>query len=87
MYRYIRYCKTISMKTFYNSLFILGGCSEFHFGDKPVSRSAYVAQLEKIGIIVKAQNCLVFQVSSYTYLFGLCLRHVTIFYMHVFYCY
>ncbi|XP_028733966.1 structural maintenance of chromosomes protein 1B [Peromyscus leucopus] len=40
---------------------IRGGCSEFHFGDKPVSRSAYVAQLEKIGIIVKAQNCLVFQ--------------------------
>ncbi|KAH0513066.1 Structural maintenance of chromosomes protein 1B [Microtus ochrogaster] len=38
-----------------------GGCSEFHFGDKPVTRSAYVAQLEKIGIIVKAQNCLVFQ--------------------------
>ncbi|XP_038199818.1 structural maintenance of chromosomes protein 1B [Arvicola amphibius] len=40
---------------------IRGGCSEFHFGDKPVTRSAYVAQLEKIGIIVKAQNCLVFQ--------------------------
>ncbi|XP_055483181.1 structural maintenance of chromosomes protein 1B [Psammomys obesus] len=40
---------------------IRGGCSEFHFGDKPVSRSAYVAQLEKIGVIVKAQNCLVFQ--------------------------
>ncbi|KAL1767119.1 structural maintenance of chromosomes protein 1B [Sigmodon hispidus] len=40
---------------------IRGGCSEFHFGDKPVSRSEYVAQLEKIGIIVKAQNCLVFQ--------------------------
>ncbi|XP_051016094.1 structural maintenance of chromosomes protein 1B [Acomys russatus] len=40
---------------------IRGGCSEFHFGDKPVSRSLYVAELEKIGIIVKAQNCLVFQ--------------------------
>ncbi|XP_031207586.1 structural maintenance of chromosomes protein 1B isoform X2 [Mastomys coucha] len=40
---------------------IRGGCSEFHFGDKPVSRSVYVAQLENIGIIVKAQNCLVFQ--------------------------
>ncbi|XP_077025276.1 structural maintenance of chromosomes protein 1B isoform X1 [Tamandua tetradactyla] len=40
---------------------IRGGCSEFHFNDNPVSRSAYVAELEKIGIIVKARNCLVFQ--------------------------
>ncbi|KAF6121842.1 structural maintenance of chromosomes 1B [Phyllostomus discolor] len=40
---------------------IRGGCSEFRFDDSPVSRSAYVAELEKIGIIVKARNCLVFQ--------------------------
>ncbi|XP_049740597.1 structural maintenance of chromosomes protein 1B isoform X2 [Elephas maximus indicus] len=40
---------------------IRGACSEFHFDDKPVSRSAYLAELEKIGIIVKARNCLVFQ--------------------------
>nr|XP_040132773.1 structural maintenance of chromosomes protein 1B isoform X2 [Ictidomys tridecemlineatus] len=40
---------------------IRGGCSEFHFDDNPVSRSAYIAELEKIGIIVKARNCLVFQ--------------------------
>ncbi|XP_039719130.1 structural maintenance of chromosomes protein 1B isoform X2 [Pteropus medius] len=40
---------------------IRGGCSEFHFDDNPVSRSAYIVELEKIGIIVKAQNCLVFQ--------------------------
>uniref|UniRef100_A0A5F5PW98 Structural maintenance of chromosomes 1B n=1 Tax=Equus caballus TaxID=9796 RepID=A0A5F5PW98_HORSE len=40
---------------------IRGGCSEFRFNDNPVSRSAYIAELEKIGIIVKAQNCLVFQ--------------------------
>ncbi|XP_043824281.1 structural maintenance of chromosomes protein 1B [Dromiciops gliroides] len=40
---------------------IRGGSSEFHFNDKPVSRSAYTAELEKIGIIVKARNCLVFQ--------------------------
>lgn len=51
--------------TSYDSLyFILGGCSEFRFDDSPVSRSAYIAELEKIGIIVKARNCLVFQVSS-----------------------
>ncbi|XP_072452712.1 structural maintenance of chromosomes protein 1B isoform X3 [Notamacropus eugenii] len=40
---------------------IRGGSSEFHFNDNPVSRSVYVAELEKIGIIVKARNCLVFQ--------------------------
>ncbi|XP_004380065.1 structural maintenance of chromosomes protein 1B isoform X2 [Trichechus manatus latirostris] len=40
---------------------IRGGCSEFRFDDNPVSRSAYLAELEKIGIIVKARNCLVFQ--------------------------
>ncbi|XP_054438566.1 structural maintenance of chromosomes protein 1B isoform X2 [Pteronotus mesoamericanus] len=40
---------------------IRGGCSEFRFDDNPVSRSAYIIELEKIGIIVKARNCLVFQ--------------------------
>ncbi|KAM6214656.1 structural maintenance of chromosomes protein 1B isoform 2-T2 [Rhynchocyon petersi] len=40
---------------------IRGGSSEFHFDDKLVSRSAYLAELEKIGILVKARNCLVFQ--------------------------
>ncbi|XP_045868813.1 structural maintenance of chromosomes protein 1B isoform X2 [Meles meles] len=40
---------------------IRGGCSEFQFDDNPVSRSVYIAELEKIGIIVKARNCLVFQ--------------------------
>ncbi|XP_022375012.1 structural maintenance of chromosomes protein 1B isoform X2 [Enhydra lutris kenyoni] len=40
---------------------IRGACSEFHFNDNPVSRSVYIAELEKIGIIVKARNCLVFQ--------------------------
>ncbi|XP_074128259.1 structural maintenance of chromosomes protein 1B isoform X2 [Sminthopsis crassicaudata] len=38
-----------------------GGSSEYHFNDGPVSRSAYIAELEKMGIIVKARNCLVFQ--------------------------
>ncbi|XP_057597930.1 structural maintenance of chromosomes protein 1B isoform X2 [Hippopotamus amphibius kiboko] len=40
---------------------IRGGCSEYRFDDNPVSRSAYITELEKIGIIVKARNCLVFQ--------------------------
>ncbi|NXX26229.1 SMC1B protein, partial [Nicator chloris] len=46
-------------KTF--SRIIRGTCSEFLFNDKTVSRSAYVSELEKIGILVKARNCLIFQ--------------------------
>ncbi|NXK64092.1 SMC1B protein, partial [Sylvietta virens] len=46
-------------KTF--SRVIRGTCSEFLFNDKPVSRSAYISELEKIGILVKARNCLIFQ--------------------------
>ncbi|XP_006866957.1 PREDICTED: structural maintenance of chromosomes protein 1B [Chrysochloris asiatica] len=40
---------------------IRGEGSEFRFDDKPVSRTVYLAELEKIGIVVKARNCLVFQ--------------------------
>ncbi|XP_052495791.1 structural maintenance of chromosomes protein 1B [Budorcas taxicolor] len=40
---------------------IRGGCSEYRFNDNPMSRSAYITELEKIGVIVKARNCLVFQ--------------------------
>ncbi|NXA39975.1 SMC1B protein, partial [Eudromia elegans] len=40
---------------------IRGSCTEFIFNDKSVSRSAYIAELEKIGILVKARNCLIFQ--------------------------
>uniref|UniRef100_A0A8C3SRS2 Structural maintenance of chromosomes protein n=1 Tax=Chelydra serpentina TaxID=8475 RepID=A0A8C3SRS2_CHESE len=43
------------------SRIIRGSCSEFLFNDKAVSRSVYTAELEKIGIIVKARNCMVFQ--------------------------
>ncbi|NXI07465.1 SMC1B protein, partial [Irena cyanogastra] len=46
-------------KTF--SRVIRGSCSEFLFNDKSVSRSAYVSELEKVGILVKARNCLIFQ--------------------------
>ncbi|KAM4782959.1 structural maintenance of chromosomes protein 1B isoform 1-T1 [Cyanocitta cristata] len=46
-------------KTF--SRVIRGSCSEFLFNDKSVSRSVYVSELEKIGILVKARNCLIFQ--------------------------
>ncbi|KAM6091266.1 structural maintenance of chromosomes protein 1B [Theristicus caerulescens] len=46
-------------KTF--SRVIRGCCSEFLFNDKSVSRSTYVAELEKVGILVKARNFLIFQ--------------------------
>ncbi|XP_021248699.1 structural maintenance of chromosomes protein 1B isoform X2 [Numida meleagris] len=46
-------------KTF--SRVIRDGCSEYIFNDKSVTRSAYISELEKIGILVKARNCLIFQ--------------------------
>ncbi|NXE68839.1 SMC1B protein, partial [Calcarius ornatus] len=46
-------------KTF--SRVIRGNCSEFFFNDKSVSRSVYIFELEKVGILVKARNCLIFQ--------------------------
>ncbi|XP_063178666.1 structural maintenance of chromosomes protein 1B [Chroicocephalus ridibundus] len=46
-------------KTF--SRVIRGSCTEFFFNDKLISRSAYVSELEKIGILVKVRNCLIFQ--------------------------
>ncbi|NXM75456.1 SMC1B protein, partial [Serilophus lunatus] len=46
-------------KTF--SRVIRGSCSDFFFNDKSVSRAAYISELEKVGILVKARNCLIFQ--------------------------
>ncbi|KAM6386166.1 structural maintenance of chromosomes protein 1B [Alca torda] len=46
-------------KTF--SRVIRGSCTEFFFNDELVSRSTYISELEKIGILVKARNCLIFQ--------------------------
>ncbi|XP_069483788.1 structural maintenance of chromosomes protein 1B [Ambystoma mexicanum] len=43
------------------SRIIVGGSSEFRFNEKVVSRTVYTTELQKIGIIVKARNCLVFQ--------------------------
>ncbi|XP_037245492.1 structural maintenance of chromosomes protein 1B isoform X1 [Falco rusticolus] len=40
---------------------IRGSCSDFFFNDKSVSRSTYIAELEKVGILVKARNFLIFQ--------------------------
>ncbi|XP_053318684.1 structural maintenance of chromosomes protein 1B [Spea bombifrons] len=46
-------------KTF--SRIIVGNSSEYRFNERILRRSAYILELEKIGIIVKARNCLVFQ--------------------------
>ncbi|XP_075712057.1 structural maintenance of chromosomes protein 1B [Rhinoderma darwinii] len=46
-------------KTF--SRIIAGNSSEYRLNNKQVGRAAYVLELETIGIIVKARNCLVFQ--------------------------
>ncbi|XP_077325482.1 structural maintenance of chromosomes protein 1B [Lithobates pipiens] len=46
-------------KTF--SRMILGGSTEYRLNDTPIGRSAYILELEKIGIISKARNCLIFQ--------------------------
>ncbi|XP_010289107.1 PREDICTED: structural maintenance of chromosomes protein 1B, partial [Phaethon lepturus] len=46
-------------KTF--SRIIRGSCTEFFFNDKSVSRSTYISELEKVGILVKARNFLIFQ--------------------------
>nr|XP_009937989.1 PREDICTED: structural maintenance of chromosomes protein 1B [Opisthocomus hoazin] len=46
-------------KTF--SRVIRGSCTEFFINDKSVSRSTYISELEKIDILVKARNCLIFQ--------------------------
>ncbi|KFQ41592.1 Structural maintenance of chromosomes protein 1B, partial [Nestor notabilis] len=46
-------------KTF--SRVICGNCTEYLFNNKSISRSAYISELEKIGILVKARNCLIFQ--------------------------
>ncbi|XP_068134304.1 structural maintenance of chromosomes protein 1B [Hyperolius riggenbachi] len=53
------YCDKSGEKTF--SRIIVGGSSEYRLNNTPVGRAAYIAELEKIGIIVKARNCLIFQ--------------------------
>ncbi|XP_062915740.1 structural maintenance of chromosomes protein 1B-like [Mobula hypostoma] len=40
---------------------IVGNSSEFRLNDKAISRTEYSNELEKIGILLKGRNCLVFQ--------------------------
>ncbi|KAM8974318.1 structural maintenance of chromosomes protein 1B [Pelodytes ibericus] len=43
------------------SRIIVGNSSEYRVNGNANSRSAYISELERIGVIVKARNCLVFQ--------------------------
>ncbi|XP_067855244.1 structural maintenance of chromosomes protein 1B-like [Heptranchias perlo] len=40
---------------------IIGNSSEFRLNDRAISRAEYTSELEKIGILLKGRNCLVFQ--------------------------
>ncbi|XP_067906906.1 structural maintenance of chromosomes protein 1B-like isoform X4 [Heterodontus francisci] len=40
---------------------IIGNSSEFRLNDQVISRAEYTNELEKIGILLKGRNCLVFQ--------------------------
>ncbi|XP_055506132.1 structural maintenance of chromosomes protein 1B-like isoform X1 [Leucoraja erinacea] len=40
---------------------IIGNSSEFRLNDRAISRAEYANELEKIGILLKGRNCLVFQ--------------------------
>ncbi|XP_059508357.1 structural maintenance of chromosomes protein 1B-like [Stegostoma tigrinum] len=40
---------------------IIGNSSEFRFNNQTISRAEYTNELEKIGILLKGRNCLVFQ--------------------------
>lgn len=42
----------------------LGDSSEYFVNGIHVSQAKYMAELEQIGIVTKAQNCLVFQVRA-----------------------
>lgn len=46
----------------------LGGGSEFLVNGTVVNRSVYIKELDDIGILAKARNCLVFQVNVHYYL-------------------
>lgn len=42
----------------------LGNASEYFINDIHVTLTKYMEELEKIGIVTKAKNCLVFQVNA-----------------------
>uniref|UniRef100_A0AAX7SV14 SMC hinge domain-containing protein n=1 Tax=Astatotilapia calliptera TaxID=8154 RepID=A0AAX7SV14_ASTCA len=57
----MRYCSDKEEETVFCRI-ITGDSSEYHINGLRVTFAKYVEELEKIGILTKAQNCLVFQV-------------------------
>uniref|UniRef100_A0A3Q2TN66 Structural maintenance of chromosomes protein n=1 Tax=Fundulus heteroclitus TaxID=8078 RepID=A0A3Q2TN66_FUNHE len=56
----LRFCTDEDLETVFSRT-ITGDSSAYHINGAHVSYSTYIAELEKIGIVTKAQNCLVFQ--------------------------
>uniref|UniRef100_A0A3P8QSD5 Structural maintenance of chromosomes protein n=1 Tax=Astatotilapia calliptera TaxID=8154 RepID=A0A3P8QSD5_ASTCA len=56
----MRYCSDKEEETVFCRI-ITGDSSEYHINGLRVTFAKYVEELEKIGILTKAQNCLVFQ--------------------------
>uniref|UniRef100_A0A669DUT2 Structural maintenance of chromosomes protein n=1 Tax=Oreochromis niloticus TaxID=8128 RepID=A0A669DUT2_ORENI len=56
----MRYCSDEEEETVFCRI-ITGDSSEYHINGLRVTFAKYVEELEKIGILTKAQNCLVFQ--------------------------
>uniref|UniRef100_A0AAX7TNK6 SMC hinge domain-containing protein n=1 Tax=Astatotilapia calliptera TaxID=8154 RepID=A0AAX7TNK6_ASTCA len=59
----MRYCSDKEEETVFCRI-ITGDSSEYHINGLRVTFAKYVEELEKIGILTKAQNCLVFQVNG-----------------------
>lgn len=60
MVGYVIYCVSFTVATNYC---VLGNFSEYYINDVQFSLTKYLEELETIGIVPKAQNCLVFQVN------------------------
>uniref|UniRef100_A0A3Q3B7N5 Structural maintenance of chromosomes protein 1B-like n=1 Tax=Kryptolebias marmoratus TaxID=37003 RepID=A0A3Q3B7N5_KRYMA len=56
----IRYCDERDGETVFSRT-ITGDSSAYHINGAHVTHAAYIEELSKIGIVTKAQNCLVFQ--------------------------
>lgn len=60
MIGYVVYCVSFTVATNYC---VLGNSSEYFINDVQFTLTKYLEELEMIGIVPKAQNCLVFQVN------------------------
>ncbi|KAJ8262037.1 hypothetical protein GJAV_G00161370 [Gymnothorax javanicus] len=56
----MRYCEDNGEELAFCRI-IAGSSSEYRINDKPITHAKYTAELERIGIVIKARNCLIFQ--------------------------